>query len=105
MINLDLWNEMNDTQRAQIESVCGDNVRYGLAEGEAIQFAALQTLQNEHGVTIHEWDPAILEALEAAWQEVNQELVDEDENYARVWDSRSTFRDNYSVWGELGYLD
>lgn len=105
MINLDLWNEMTETQQAQINSVCGDNVRHGLAEGEAIQFAALQALQEEHGVTIHEWSPEILEALEAAWQEVNQELIDEDENYARVWESLSTFRDSYSQWGELGYLD
>lgn len=105
MINLDLWNEMNETQQAQILSVCGDNVRYGLAEGEAIQFAALQQLQDDHNVTVHEWSPEVLAALEAAWQEVNQELVDESENYARVWDSLSTFRDNYRQWGELGYLD
>ncbi|MEM7443501.1 MAG: TRAP transporter substrate-binding protein [Pseudomonadota bacterium] len=105
MINLDLWNEMNETQQAQILSVCGDNVRYGLAEGEAIQFAALQQLQNDHDVTIHEWDPEVLAALEAAWQEVNQELIGESENYARVWESLSTFRDNYEQWGELGYLD
>ncbi|MGP1395351.1 MAG: TRAP transporter substrate-binding protein [Inquilinaceae bacterium] len=105
MINLDLWNGMTEQQQAQIEAVCGDNVRYGLAEGEAIQFAALQELQDQHGVTIHEWSPEILDALRTAWGEVTQELIESDEDFARVWDSLSTFRENYKVWGELGYLD
>jgi TRAP-type mannitol/chloroaromatic compound transport system substrate-binding protein len=105
MINLDEWNSLTDTQRAQIEAVCGDNMRHGLAEGEAIQFAALQELEEEHGVTIHEWDQSILDELEAAWLEVVDELVAEDENFAMAWESLTTFRENYERWGELGYLD
>ena len=104
MINLDLWNGISDGQRAQIEAVCGDSVRYGLAEGEAIQFAALRTLQDDHGVTVHQLPPAVLDELEAAWDEVRQELIEENENFARVWASLSEFRENYRAWGELGYL-
>jgi TRAP-type mannitol/chloroaromatic compound transport system substrate-binding protein len=105
MINLDLWNSLNETQQAQIEAVCGDNIRYGLAEGEAIQFAALQELQEEHGVTLHRWDQAVLDELEAAWQAEVEELVADDETFAEVWDSLSTFRENYATWAELGYID
>lgn len=105
MINLDEWNGLDETQQAQLESICGDSIRYGLAEGEAIQVAALQELQDEHGVTVHEWDDSVLDELEAAWTEVKDELYAENENFAMVWDSLSEFRDGYQIWGDLGYLD
>jgi len=104
MLNKEKWDALEDVQKAQVESVCMANMAYGLAEGEAIQVAALQELQ-EKGVNIHRWPPEILDQLEAAWQEVVAEQVEGNEDFARVWDSLSTFRENYKIWGELGYLD
>ncbi len=104
MINKDLWDGMTEQQQAQIEAVCGDSVRHGLAEGEAIQFAALKTLQEEHGVTVHRWSDEILSELEGKWLEVVEELKQEDDDFGRVWASLSDFRENYRVWSELGYL-
>jgi len=104
MINLDLWESLSDTQKAQIETVCDAGIAYGLAEGEAIQFKALQELE-KNGVQIHRWPPEVLDALEAAWEEVVAEQVAADEDFARVWESLSTFRANYAKWKELGYLD
>jgi TRAP-type mannitol/chloroaromatic compound transport system substrate-binding protein len=104
MINLDKWNTLNDTQKAQIEIACGDNVREGLAEGEAIQFAALQELQ-EKGVQIHRWPPEILDALKVAWTEVAAELAADNEDFARAWASLSEFRENYKIWKDLSSLD
>ena len=62
MINKDEWDALSDDTKALFETVCEANIAYGLAEGEAIQFAALQDLQ-EKGVTIHTWSPEILDAL------------------------------------------
>ncbi len=104
MFNKDFWDGLSDQQQAQIESVCGDSVRYGLAEGEAIQFAALKELQEDHGVTIHRWPDEILAELETKWLEVVEELKAEDEDFVRVWESLSEFRENYKVWSDLGYL-
>lgn len=105
MINLDEWNALNDTQRAQIESACGDSVRFGLAEGEAIQIDALRRLQEEHGVEFRKWAPEVLTALEEAWTEVTGELAADNENFARVWESLSAFRADYAVWREYGHLN
>ncbi len=102
-INMDRWNALDDEKKAMIEMVCGDNIREGLAEGEAIQFKALQALQ-EKGVQIHRWPEDILARMRAAWEEVVQELVAEDEDFARAWASLSEFRKNYALWKELGYL-
>lgn len=103
MTNKDAYDELTDVQKAQIASVCGDNVRFGLVEGEAIQFAALQELQ-EKGVEIHKWPPEMLAEFEKAWKAVVAEQ-EKDPEFKKVWDSLTAFRDNYSTWRDLGYLN
>ena len=103
LMNREKWNALSDQTRRMFEVVCGDNIRYGIAEGEYIQFAALQELQDK-GVELHRWPNSILDELRAAWQEYAGELAAEDENFAKVWESYTTFRENYDIWGELGYL-
>ncbi len=102
IINLDKWKALGAARKARIEVACGDNVRYGLAEGEALQFAALKDL-NAAGVTIRRWPSKILEALENAWQEVVAEETAADPDFKRVWGSLAAFREDYSIWRELGY--
>jgi TRAP-type mannitol/chloroaromatic compound transport system substrate-binding protein len=103
MINLDLWESLDEVTQAQIEAVCDAAITYGLAEGEAIQFDALEELEG-HGVTIHEWPPEILDALRTAWEEVVAEEAAADADFARSWESLSAFREKYARWKELGYL-
>ncbi|MCB2101008.1 MAG: TRAP transporter substrate-binding protein [Rhodobacterales bacterium] len=103
MISKKKWDAMDETQHAQIEAVCGDNIRHGLAEGEAIQVAALKELQSK-GVHIHRWPQEILDKLEAAWNEVVAEHNAEDATFKEAWDSYSSFRENYKIWKDLGYL-
>ena len=103
MINLDIWEGLDRETQVEIETVCDAAITYGLAEGEAIQFEALQKLEAE-GVTIHKWPAEILEALEAAWQEVVEEESAADADFARAWESLSQFRENYARWRDLGYL-
>jgi len=105
MINLDLWEGLTDNQQLMIETVCDANIAYGLAEGEAIQVAALDSLVNEHGVQIHQWSAEDLAALEAAWEVVAAEQVAADADFARVYESYTTFRTNYRRWRDLAYLD
>jgi len=104
LMNRERWDALSDTQRAQIEVVCGDNFREGLAEGEAIQAKALIELQ-EKGVQIHRWPQEILDVLEEKWNEVAAEDAARDETFKRVWESYTAFRKEYAVWQELGYLN
>jgi len=103
MMNKEKYDALSDTQKAQIDAVCGDNIRAGLAEGEAIQGAALAELQSK-GVTIHRWSPEILDQLHKAWDQVAAELAASNPNFKKVWESLSDFRAKYKVWGDLGYL-
>ncbi|RAH98992.1 C4-dicarboxylate ABC transporter [Acuticoccus sediminis] len=104
MINQQRWDALNDMQKAQIESVCGDNVRYGIAEGEAIQFDALNELQAK-GVTLHRWSDEDLAKFKAAVDEVFAEQAAADPDFKRAFESFTAFRENYKIWRDLGYLN
>lgn len=100
MINKEIWDTLPKTRKSQIETVCGDNVRYGLAEGESLQYEALTEITRK-GVKIHRWPQPILSALEDAWKEVAAEQSSADAKFRKVWRSLSDFRKNYAVWNEL----
>jgi TRAP-type mannitol/chloroaromatic compound transport system substrate-binding protein len=103
MINLDLWRELSATRQAQVEAACAATMRDSIAEGEALQFKALQELQAK-GVQFHRWPPEMLAAFQAAWQEVAAEEAAADPDFKRAWDSLQTCRANYKIWKDLGYL-
>ena len=103
MINLDEWNDLSEEQQAIIQTVCEANIAYGLAEGEAIQFEALEKIKAQ-GVTVHTWKPEILDAMRGAWAEVVAEETAKNPNFKRVWENLSAFRAKYATWKEIGYL-
>jgi len=104
MINRDEWDALSNDTRVLFETVCEANVAYGIAEGEAIQFSALAELR-EKGVEIRRWPEDILAALREGWAEVVEEEATANPNFARVWESLETFRGDYQLWKEVGYLD
>jgi TRAP-type mannitol/chloroaromatic compound transport system substrate-binding protein len=100
MINLKKWNALPASAKAQIEAVCGDNIRQGIAEGGGTQFKALKKLQSE-GVIIRRWPREILDALKSAWIQVAREEARADPDFKRVWQSLRDFRKDYAIWHEL----
>ncbi len=102
MINAKRWKALSATSKSQIETVCGDNIKYGLAAGEARQFTALKSLHAK-GVHIHQWPPEIMTALKKAWQTVVTEEAAANKQFKLVWQSLSSFRKDYAIWRELGH--
>jgi TRAP-type mannitol/chloroaromatic compound transport system substrate-binding protein len=100
IINAGRWDALSPVEQARIETVCGDNIRHGLAEGEASQYGALKTMQ-ANGVRFHRWPTEILDALKGAWTTVAKEETEADEDFKRVWESLRTFRRDYAIWREL----
>ena len=100
MINLKQWGQLNASQRAQIETMCGDNVRYSLSQGDAKQFQALRDMV-ARGVRLQRLSPAMREALERAWQQAVQQENSNDPEFRRVWQSLTDFRNDFAVWREL----
>jgi TRAP-type mannitol/chloroaromatic compound transport system substrate-binding protein len=100
MINLKRWEQLNVSQRAQIETMCGDNVRYSISEGDAKQFQALKDMVAQ-GVRLQRLSPGLREALERTWQQVVQQETSKDPDFRRVWQSLTDFRTDFAVWREL----
>ncbi len=104
LVNLDRWNELSDRQRTQIDSACGENIQHGLAYGASLQPEALREIRSK-GVTLHRWPKEILAAMRKAWEEVVAEEAAADADFARVWESFSTFRKDYAIWREYNAID
>ena len=100
MINLKAWNALTASHKAQIETMCGENLWYSLAEGEATQFPALKAMVGD-GVQLRRLPPGVRDALERSWQQVLQQEISGDPDFRRVWQSFSAFRDEFAVWQEL----
>ena len=100
IINLQQWERLNGSQRAQVDTTCGDNVRYSLAAGDAGQFQALKDMV-ARGVSLQRLSPAMREALERAWQQVVYQENSNDPEFRRVWQSLTDFRNDFAVWREL----
>ena len=83
--------------------VCGDNIREGIAEGEALQFKAMEELKAK-GVTFHQWGPEFIAAFKKAWDEVAEEEAAKSPMFKKALESSKTFRAKYKVWLDLGYM-
>lgn len=100
MINLKQWNLLTASQKAQIEAMCGENIWYSLADGEATQFNALKALVAD-GVRLQRLPPGVRDALERSWQQVLQQEISNDSDFQRAWQSLSAFHNDFAVWQEL----
>jgi TRAP-type mannitol/chloroaromatic compound transport system substrate-binding protein len=103
MINKARWDALSDSEKAMLVTACRANYALGMAEGEAIQGKALAELESK-GVTIHSWDQATLDKLEATWAEVAAEIAASDASFKEAWDSLQAFRAEYKKWSDVGYL-
>jgi len=97
------WAELSDAQQAIIEQACKANMMEEYAEGEALQFGAMQELKKK-GVELRTWSPEMLKILEEKWNEVVAEQSAKSELFKKVYDSYSKFRANYAIWREHGYM-
>lgn len=103
LLNREKWEALSPKRQAQIEIACGDNVREGLAQGEAIQAKALHDLKDK-GVQLHKWPTETLSVMRAAWKEVVAEEAAKNPDFKKIWASYSDFREKYRIWHDLGYL-
>ncbi len=103
LLNKKKWDAMTEQQRELIKTACKANVAYQFSEGEAIQGKALAEMKAK-GVNIHKWPPEMLAAYEKAWNEVAAEEAAKNPDFKKVWDSLQSFRKQYKIWSDLGYL-
>jgi TRAP-type mannitol/chloroaromatic compound transport system substrate-binding protein len=102
-VNKPVWDRLPDHHKALVETACGQIMRDTIASGEAAQWKAMKEMQ-AHGVKLKRWSPEILVAFEAAWAEVVAKESAKNPNFARLWASLATFRQNYSIWHHFNQM-
>jgi TRAP-type mannitol/chloroaromatic compound transport system substrate-binding protein len=100
-INKAVWDGLSPDDRNVIAAAAAaENVR-SLAEFNANNTAALDTLVSEHGVQVRKLDDAIVRALGKASGEVLAEISQHDPLTRRVYESFLGFRKNAIRWSDL----
>lgn len=107
-INRGVWDDLSDSERAIIESACLAEADYTLAEFDARNGDALNTLITEHGVKLHRFSDDILRSLGEASGDVVAETAQESKLTKRIYESYMDFRKKMVDWSEIanrGYLN
>ena len=104
LVNKDVWNEMSDQHKALTENACKASMTDSLAEGEAIQFEAMQENIDKNGVHIMQWSDEMLALFKTTWDEVAVEEAANDAYFKTVLDDLTEFRDGYKLWKENAFL-
>lgn len=104
LVNRSRWVSLSDRHKAILDMACGDSLNWSFVRSEGLQFKAMLTLKKK-GVKFHRWPADVLAQLNSKWQEVVDEESAKDPLFKRVYESYSTFREQYTVWREHGYLD
>tara|TARA_B100000315_G_scaffold122757_1_gene112697 strand:- start:17533 stop:18642 length:1110 start_codon:yes stop_codon:yes gene_type:complete len=103
MINLTKWERLSKSQKKMIETACMANMEYSLAAGEASQFDALKNIVIR-GIDVKKFPPKVTLALKRAWLEVAKTRASANKDFRRVLNSLKNFREDYSIWQELGKI-
>ncbi|WP_191254205.1 TRAP transporter substrate-binding protein [Kordiimonas sediminis] len=100
-INLDVWNDMSQMEKAIIQAAADAENDTMLAEFNINNARSLDTLISEHGVKLHRFSDDILRKLGEVSAEVVAEAGSADDLSKRVFDSFNTARSNGMKWGAI----
>lgn len=100
-LNLDIWNDMSATEKTWIEAASAAENDIMLAEFNANNARALDTLINEHGVILRKFNDDILRRLGEVSAEVVAEAANHDDLARRIFESYSAARAGSMRWGEI----
>ena len=101
-INKDLWEDLSPPEQTIVKAACDAENNIMLAEFNANNARALDTLVTEHGVQVKRFDDAILVRLAELSEQVLAETAQHDDLTRRVYESFLSARTNGMKWGQLG---
>lgn len=97
------WDEMSEAQQGVIRAACDMTMLDMVGKGEYEQARAMTELRDA-GVEFMLYSDEILDALREQWELVAVEQAQASENFRKAWESYTAFREQYALWGQLGYL-
>lgn len=104
LVNRESYEKLSAQNKALLKNACGNNIFAMLAEGEALQFAAMDRM-TAAGAVMHHWPESVIEALRGAWSDVAAEAAAKDPLFKKVYGSYMAFRNSHKMWSDLAYVD
>ncbi len=103
LVNQAKWDELTDQEKAIFEAACKANIAQEIADGEFSQADAMAANVAD-GVQNKVWPEEVLAKFEEAWGEVIAEEIATNADSKKIWESITAFRENFKIWGDMGYL-
>ena len=103
VINKKKWDRLNKAYQTIINTTCNDAYLWSSIKTNEIQ-AELMLELKKNGAIFIKWEDSELKKLENAWNEVADEISDQDPLFSKVYAKYETFREKYAIWGDRAYL-
>lgn len=100
-VNLDVWNDMSETEQAILQNAADAEYGVGLAEYNARNLSALDQLVNQHGVQLHQWPDDIIAKMQEILPRVMEEHAAKSEMATEIANNWNAFRDQQREWGNV----
>jgi len=100
-MNLKVWESLSADHKAMVSTAMAAENSISLAEFNAKNGDALDTLRNEHGVELRKFDDTTLKAIGEASGSVVREAAESDEITKKVFNSFNDFRKKSIAWSKI----
>ena len=100
MISMKRWNALDPMAKAQLETVCAESLKAGIADIEAMQFTALKTMIRG-GMRVERWPAPLVAKLRGAWDRISVSLAKSDPTFRRLIQSLNGFAEDRAIWRDL----
>lgn len=99
--NLDVWNSFTKAQQSIITAIAAKHFQSSLAEFNARNSVALDTLVNKHNVKLRTYTPEIMARLADISADVVREIGMTDDISTRIYNSFMTTREAAMAWSAI----
>ena len=102
MVNLQVWNDLSETDQTLLDTACTGTVMYGLSLTESLQGAVIQKFKNE-GISTRILSESLQNDLRIAANEVMENEAEKDAYFKEVLQSQRAYKATHDQWRELAY--
>ena len=100
-VNKAAWESLPQELQLMVETAAAAANAWMLAEFEARNLLALQTLKNEHKVQVKAFPDDVIKALKHYTAEVLEEEAKKDATFRQVYQAYSAFRETNDAWNDI----
>lgn len=101
-VNIDVWEGLSEAERSILQSAADAEYATSLAEYNARNLAALNTLTSEHDVQLHRWPDDIITAMQEVAPQITADSAAKSPMATEIHENWLAFREEQRQWGDIG---